>query len=79
MWLNFTINENKHWVELLPKLINDYNNSFHRTIKATPIFASRKKEQKIWINLNKIIQDKQDKTYYAPPKFYVGDLVRIYK
>src|SRR5271156_430422 len=81
MWLQFTINGIKaHWVELLPKLLNDYNNSYHRTIKATPTFASRKEnEQDIRTNINKTIQDKQDRTYYAPPKFHVGDLVRIYK
>src|SRR5271156_6041382 len=81
MWLQFTINGTKaHWVQLLPKLLNDYNNSYHRTIKATPTFASRKEnEQDIRTNINKTIQDKQDRTYYAPPKFHVGDLVRIYK
>src|SRR5271156_6056156 len=80
MWLQFTINGNQNWVQILPKLLNDYNNSFHRTIKATPTFASRKEnESKIRINFQKTIQDKQDKTYYSPPKFHVGDLVRIYK
>lgn len=82
MWLNFTINGNQHWVELLPKLIKDYNNSFHRTIKATPTYASRKEnEQKIRYNFNKTIQEKYNtnRSYYDTPKFHVGDLVRIYK
>ena len=80
MWLNFTINDNHNWVSMVPKLLIDYNNSFHSTIKATPTFASRKEnEQKIRVNIDKTIQEKQDRTYYAPPKYHVGDLVRIYK
>ena len=80
MWLNFTINDNHNWVSMLPKLLIDYTISFHSTIKATPTFASRKEnEQKIRVNIDKTIQEKQDRTYYAPPKFHVGNLVRIYK
>jgi transposase InsO family protein len=45
MYFNFTLSGNKHWVDLLPKVVNDYNNSFHRTIKMTPEFASKNENE----------------------------------
>ncbi len=79
MWFRFTVNGNKHWVDLLPKLVTEYNNSFHRTIKMTPIFASMKEnEQKVRENLFKLIRDKQDRLPHHA-RFRVGDMVRIYK
>src|SRR5271156_3968890 len=79
MWFNFTVNGNKHWVELVSKLVTEYNNTFHRTIRMTPTFASMKEnEQKVRENLFKLIRDKQDRL--SPhARFHVGDLVRIYK
>src|SRR5271156_3490754 len=81
MWFNFTVNGNKHWVELLPKLVTEYNNTFHRTVRMTPTFASMKEnEQKVKENLLRAIQSKNARILQPhPPRFHVGDLVRIYK
>src|SRR5271156_1608116 len=81
MWFNFTVNGNKHWIDLLDKLVNDYNNSSHRTVRMTPTFASMKEnEQKVKENLLRAIQSKNARILQPhPPRFHVGDLVRIYK
>ena len=36
MWRFFTEKGNKRWIDLLDKLINSYNNTYHRMIKRTP-------------------------------------------
>src|SRR5271156_4862975 len=81
MWFNFTVNGNKHWIDLLDKLVNEYNNSFHRTVRMTPTFASMKEnDQKVKENLLRAIQSKNARILQPhPPRFHVGDLVRIYK
>src|SRR5271165_4119529 len=57
---------------MLDRLLNEYNNKFHSTIKMTPTEAS-KEEHKI-----KVLENQ---TYLEPsnekPKFKVGDKVRI--
>ena len=60
----------------IDKLVNDYNNSRHSSVKMTPVEASKKKnENKVWTNLY------GDLIYLKPgkPKFAVGDKVRISK
>src|SRR6266853_559794 len=80
MWLRFTVEGNKKWVHMLPDLIKDYNNSFHRMIKATPVFASRKEnENKIRMNMEETRPDTESSLEHKPNRFKVGDLVRIYR
>jgi hypothetical protein len=63
-------NSNKY-LDILPKLISDYNNTIHSTIKMTPIEGSKtKNEHKI--NYMSVINKEK-------PKFKIGDRVRIYK
>ena len=53
------------------KLVKDYNNSYHRTIKMKPIDASKKSNENIVRkNYNFKITDKK-------PKFSIGDKVRV--
>ena len=77
MWFKFTVNGNKQWLNILQDITNQYNHSIHRSIKMTPVFASRKEnENRVRENLQSYIQDFN---LYNPPKFKVNDLVRIYK
>jgi len=81
MWFRFTVNGNKHWLNILPNLISEYNHSVHRTIRCTPVFASRK-ENEDRVRDNMTITNgntTQPNLAYTKPKFKVGDLVRIYK
>src|SRR6266853_6593957 len=66
MWLRFTIaggdEGNKKWFHMLPNLLAEYNNSFHRSIKATPVFASRKEnENQIIKNITQVSTLKDNK------------------
>ena len=52
MWKMFTVNNNTVYWDKLDKLVNDYNNARHSSIKMTPVKASKKKNEKIvWSNL----------------------------
>ena len=76
MWKMFTVNNNTVYWDKLDKLVDDYNNSRHSSIKMTPVEASKKKnEMKVWSNLY------GDLIYLKPgkPKFAIGDKVRISK
>ena len=76
MWKMFTVNNNTVYWDKIDKLVNDYNNARHSSIKMTPVEASKKKnESKVWNNLH------GDLIYLKPgkPKFSIGDRVRISK
>ena len=73
MWKMFTVNNNTVYFDKINKLVNDYNNARHSSIKMTPVEASKKKnESKVWSNLY------GDLIYLKPskPKFSIGDKVR---
>ena len=76
MWKCFTslgIKDTKKakWVDLLPKLIKNYNNSYHRSIKMTPVEAS-KQENAIDV-YNNLYKPK----LLTRRRFKVGDNVRL--
>ena len=61
---------NANWLDELPLVIKQYNNTIHHSTKMTPIDASkRKNEEEIY---NKLV-DKRNK---RKPKYKVGDIVR---
>ena len=72
MYKYFTANDTKRWVDVLPDLVYNYNNSYHRSIKMTPVEASEN-PRKAWDNL---YGSKDEK---SKPKFKPGDFVRISK
>lgn len=74
MYKYFTANNTKKWVEVLPSLVENYNNSYHRTIKMTPTEASKQENSAIvFENLYDLTRNEKK------PKFKVGDDVRISK
>jgi len=75
MWKRFTEQNSTQFLDILPDLLNEYNNSYHSSIKMTPIEASKKKNEGIvYYNLYGDIKHLNSK-----PKFKVGDTVRISK
>jgi hypothetical protein len=60
------------YIDVLPSIINNYNHSFHRSIKTKPILVTKENEIKIFNTLYDKPTKSSDKT-----KFKVGDLVRI--
>ena len=45
MWKQFTIQGNTMYLDMLPKILKQYNNTKHSSIKMTPIEASKKKNE----------------------------------
>jgi hypothetical protein len=73
MWKKFTAENTRNWINSLPKLLLDYNNKVHSTIKMTPAKASLKEnEVEVWNNINGNVKPTDKK-----PKFKEGDNVRI--
>ena len=50
MYKYFTANNTKRWMDVLPDLIHNYNNTYHRSIKMTLIQATEN-PGKAWDNL----------------------------
>ena len=71
MYKKFTENNNTIFYNIIDKLVNEYNNKYHRTIKMTPVEASKK------INENKIKQIYNFEKTNKIAKFEIGDHVRI--
>ena len=69
----FEINKNYRWIDILERIVKEYNNSIHRTIGMKPIEVNKEKEKEL---LEMVIK-------YIPPefikksKFKSGDRVRI--
>ena len=72
MYKYFTASNTKRWVDVLPDLVYDYNNSYHRSINMTPTQASENPGDAY----DNLYGSKQSKT---TPKFKPGDFVRISK
>ena len=76
MWKYFTDNNTYTYMDILPDLVKDYNNTVHSSTKLTPIDASKKKnELTVWRNP----YPDRFKINELTPKFSVGDKVRITK
>ena len=61
---------NADWISELPSVVKKYTNTFHHSIKMTPIQASKKSNEKeVYSNL-------KDNRVVRKPKFKLGDLVR---
>ena len=76
MWKYFTANSTNVYIDVLPDLVKEYNNTRHSSIKMTPVKASKKeKELTVWRNLYPEHLEIRD----VNPKFSVGDKVRISK
>ena len=62
---------NADWLNELPSVSKQYNNTIHHSIKMTPNQASKKSnERKVYSNL-------KDNREIQKPKFKLGQLVRI--
>ena len=76
MWKYFTGNNTNIYIDILPDLVKDYNNTRHSSIKMTPVKASKKEnELTVWRNLYPEHLEIHD----INPTFSVGDKVRISK
>ena len=75
MWKQFTVQGNTVYLDILTKILEQYNNTKHSSIKMTPVEASKKKnESTVYFNLYGDMEQLSSK-----PKFRIGDKVRISK
>ena len=52
MWKQFTVQGNTQYLDILPKILSQYSNTKHSSIKMTPLEASKKKnESTVYFNL----------------------------
>ena len=61
MWKQFTVQGNTMYLDLLPKLVKQYNNTKHSSIKMTPVEASKKRMQVWFILTYTVIRKNQDR------------------
>ena len=71
----FTAANTLKYVDILPKLVNQYNRTYHRSIKTTPAKVTTSNAKEVWNNLYGKYQTKKKKK----PAFKVGDKVRLNK
>ncbi|GBM90908.1 Putative uncharacterized transposon-derived protein F54H12.3 [Araneus ventricosus] len=64
-------NNTNRYIAVLSKLVNNYNNSYHRSIKMTPVEANQEE------NSDKVYQNLFKEKIIRKSKFKVGDKVRI--
>lgn len=76
MWKQFSLNGNYKWVRFLDDLIENYNNSYHKTIKMNPINVNLRNEQHL---LDTVYNYKHHVNIKDKAKFKVGDPVRLSK
>ena len=73
---NFILSQNTVWYDILPELIREYNNSYHRSISMTPNEASKLcNYQKVYDSLYNRPNQKSLKR--VQKAFHIGDKVRI--
>lgn len=75
MWKYFTANNTDKYLDILPALVKKYNNTKHRSIKCTPVEASKPENQaKVF---NALYGDTP--LLKKEPRFHLNDKVRIAK
>lgn len=74
MWRAFSLQGSYKWLTMLPKLMREYNNAKHRTIRMRPIDVTAEHEKRL---LQTVYQNNVH--LCERPKFSVNDYVRISK
>jgi transposase InsO family protein len=73
MWKQFTLNGNYKWIDLLPRLLSEYNMRKHRTIGMRPIDVTPTNAEKLLTTVYNHVK------IVKPIRFKVGDSVRVSK
>ena len=73
MWKFMDHKGEKNWHDYLANFTFNYNHSIHSTIKMKPIDVNEKNEKEVFENLYGELAEKT----VVPPKFKVGDKVRV--
>ena len=77
LWRYFTKTQTYRYVEVLPKIIKNYNHTYHRSIKLSPAEVNLENQEKVWKTLYM-----NDDSYFQQKRMSfldIGDRVRISK
>ena len=74
MWKYFTANNTQKYIDVLPGMVEKYNSTYHRSIKLKPTDARKPANYK---RVHNALYAKVNVRKATPPKFHVGDKVRI--
>ena len=74
MWKRFTAENTRNWIDMVDKLLKEYNNKIHSTIGMTPRDASLKKNE---LEVIQNMINKRNVHSKSIAKYKVGDRVRI--
>ena len=75
MWKYFTHNHTYHYIDVLDKLLQSYNRTYHSSIKRAPEDVTPENQSDVWFTLYGDMENVKRK----PCVFQVGDTVRVSK
>ena len=75
MWRYFTATNQQRYLDVLPQLVESYNNSVHSTIGVTPASVNVTNAETIW----RKVYNYPSKLKKKKPLYMAGDLVRLNK
>ena len=74
MWNYFTVNSTQKYIDVLPSMVEKYNNTYHRSIKLTPSDACKPANYQ---HVHNALYATVNARKATSPKFHVGDEVHI--
>ena len=74
MWKYFTTNNTQKYLDVLPSMVEQYNNTYHRSIKLTPSDAHNPGSYE---HIYNALYAKVNAPIATSPKFHVGEKVHI--
>ncbi len=77
MWKYFTLHRTGVYINILPDLIERYNNTYHRSIKTTPAEARKPSNREHVFDALYKSPPRRRRRREKTPKYHVGDRVRI--
>jgi len=77
MWKMFTKNKNKKYLHKLDNLLENYNNSYHRSIKNKPINITQENENETFKILYGFSKEEGGTNELINFKFKIGDFVKV--
>src|SRR5690606_21539749 len=77
LWIHFDTKYTNRWIDIIDKIVSDYNNKIHSTTKLTPIDASKKENEQYLLELQEKRYNKIVISTTNIPKYKINDKVRI--
>ena len=74
MWKYFTGNNTPRYIDVLPSMVEMYNNTYYRSIKFTPLDACNPAKYQ---HVHNALYAKVNARKVTSPKFHVGDKIHI--